>query len=106
MIDLLPVPIELQKFAVEGYAKHGRGFIRCISSGSEWEIPHYHSEQDCHLFYFNPNGENLQRLVQIYNPVVEFVLFVGFKPQDKQYAATNTTTTHLYPRLIPLMKVK
>lgn len=106
MIDQLPMPIELQKFAIEGYTQHGRGFVHWISSVYGWETRQYHPEKDCDIFCVDPNADHLKRLVQVYDPVIEFVMFVGFKPSSKLSLVTNVSGyNHLYPRLVPLLKV-
>lgn len=96
MIDKLPMPIELQQFAMSGYVSHGRGFIYLVCSSNEQKSCEYYSEEYCHNFNCVENGDNLRRLVKLYNPVVEFVLFIAFEPEGVR--------TYLYPRLVPFLK--
>ncbi len=98
MFDKFPMPIELQQIAIDGYAQYGRGFIRCVSGINAWETTQYHPANDCDRFNCEFNGEYLRRLLEIYNPLVEFILFIDFRSQGKN--------TYLYPRLVPLVVTK
>lgn len=105
MIDQLPMPVEFQKLAIEGYPKHGRGFVRWVTGVHGCDLGKYHPAEDCDTFNSEPNTEHLKRLLQIYNPLVEFVLFVDFEYQGKRCLTTSrSASTHLYPRLLPLVK--
>ncbi|MUG93483.1 hypothetical protein F7734_14010 [Scytonema sp. UIC 10036] len=95
MINQLLMPRELRNIAIKGYAKDGRGFVRFVIGVHECENSQYHPEKDCENFLDEPNGLHLKRLLQVYNPLVEFVLFVDFEDRGKR--------SHLYPRLIPLL---
>jgi hypothetical protein len=98
MINQLPMPSELSHLAVEGYAKYGRGFVRWISEKDTQELGKYYPAKDCNIFRLEPYGEYLQHLVQIYDPIVEFVLFINIESQGRR--------SHLYPRLLPLLGIK
>lgn len=52
----------------------------------------------CEYFRGEANVEHLERLVQTYNPLIEFVLFVDYEYQGKR--------EHLYPRLVPLLQLR
>lgn len=95
MMNQLLMPRELRNIAMEGYARDGRGFVRVVTGVQECENSQYHPEKDCENFIYEPNGLHLKRLLQVYNPLVEFVLFVDFEDRGKR--------SHLYPRLIPLL---
>jgi|GEM_PF-4046154 hypothetical protein len=91
MFDKLPMPIELQQIAIDGYAKYGRGFVYYVSDVDAWEASQYYPANYCNRF----NCEYLRRLLEIYNPSIEFILFIDFRSQGK--------STYLYPRLLPLV---
>ncbi|NEQ19446.1 MAG: hypothetical protein F6K28_06985 [Microcoleus sp. SIO2G3] len=98
MITQLPMPIKFQKLAIEGYARQGRGFVRWVTGIHGCDLGNYHPAEDWENFNSEPNGLHLKRLLQTYNPLVEFILFVDFEYQGDR--------SHLYPRLVPLLKVK
>lgn len=58
MIDFLPMPIELQQFALDGYVKHGRGFTYLVCSLDEQKSCEYYPEEYCQNFNCVENGEN------------------------------------------------
>lgn len=66
-----------------------------VCSLDEQKSCEYYPEEYCNNFNVE-NGENLRRLVKLYNPGIEFVLFIGFEPENAR--------TYLYPRLVPFLK--
>ncbi|MEH2084296.1 MAG: hypothetical protein V7K89_31290 [Nostoc sp.] len=96
MFNQLPMPCKLSQLATEGYAKHGRGFVYWVWEVDKHDSGKYSPATDCFNFNVEPNTEYLKQLLQTYDPIVEFVLFINIDSQGSR--------SHLYPRLIPLSK--
>ncbi|MBF2014648.1 MAG: hypothetical protein IGS23_05430 [Rivularia sp. T60_A2020_040] len=61
MISQLPMPIEFQKLAIEGYRNQGRGFVRLVTNIHGCDLGKYHSAEDYEAFNTEPNTEREQR---------------------------------------------